>query len=304
MKVWIIAHAGAIADAARRLASTPFATLLSVVAIGTALSLPLAMYISLDQISGLARHVSRDPTVSVFLAPGAGQEEARGIEQRLRQQPQVANVEFLARDVALAELERSAGLEDVQATLGGNPLPDAFVATVRGRDPAAVEALRREVAAWPGIGHVQADSAWARRLQAVLRLGRMVVTVLAVLLAALLAAITFNTIRLQILARKEEIEVSKLIGATDGFVRRPFVYLGLIQGLAGAGVALVIVSTALWILNRDLGVLAGLYGTRFGLVGPGLVEALSVLAAAALLAALAAWLSAGKYLKELEKNTR
>jgi cell division transport system permease protein len=240
----------------------------------------------------------------VFLAPDAGQDEVRSIEQRLRQQPLVADVKYIARDVALAELERSAGLADVEATLGRNPLPDAFVATVRGGDPSAIEALRKEVATWPRIGHVQSDSQWAQRLQALLQLGRAVVLLLAVLLGALVAAITFNTIRLQILARKEEIEVSKLIGATDGFVRRPFVYLGLLQGLAGAAIALGIVGAALWVLNREVAALATLYGTRFRLTGPDLLVALSVLAGAGLLASAGAWLSAAKYLKDIKANSR
>jgi cell division transport system permease protein len=303
MRTWIAAHAAAFANAAHRLASAPFATLLSAVAIGIALSLPLALYVALDQVGGLARHVSRDPTISVFLAPDAGRDEVRSVEQRLRQQPLVADVKHIAPDVALSELERSAGLADVEATLGRNPLPDAFVATVRG-DPAAMQALREEVAAWPRIEHVQSDSQWAQRLHALLQLGRAVVLVLAVLLGALLAAITFNTIRLQILARKEEIEVSKLIGATDGFVRRPFVYLGFLQGLAGGAVALVTVSAGLWVLNRAVATVATLYGTRFGFAGPGWVEGLTVLAGAGLLAAAGAWLSATKYLRDIKSNTR
>jgi cell division transport system permease protein len=225
------------------------------------------------------------------------------VERRLREQPQVAEVKFLGRDAALAELERSAGLEDVRATLGRNPLPDAFVATVRGGDPVAIEALRKQAATWPGIGHVQADSEWAQRLQAVLRLGRSVVLLLAILLGALLAAITFNTIRLQILARKEEIEVSKLIGATDAFVRRPFVYLGLLQGLLGAAFALGVVSLTLHVLKGEMDALAALYGARFHLSGPEPLAAAAVLGGAALLGAAGAWSSASKYLKELNNNS-
>jgi cell division transport system permease protein len=297
MRTWVFAHAAALSDALRRLASTPFATLLSVIAIGTALSLPLTLYMVIDQFGGIAKHLSRDPRVSVFLVPDAGADDARSIEQRLKQHDSVASVDFVPRDTALAELERTAGLGDVRATLGQNPLPDAFIVTARGSSPTALEALQKEVSAWPEVEHVQADAQWAQRLQALLRLGRAVALITAVLLGALLAAITFNTIRLQILARKEEIEVSRLIGATKGFVRRPFLYLGLLQGLAGGIAALVIAGGALWALSRELEALAVLYGASFSLTGPGLREAVAALASAALLGAAGAWVSASKYLK-------
>jgi cell division transport system permease protein len=304
VRTWLAGHRAAIADAIQRLLSAPFATLLSVVAIGTALTLPLALYLAIDQAGGIAKHLSQDPKVSVYLAAEAGRDDARGVEQRLRQHAQVANVEYIPRDAALVELERSAGLGDVRASLGHNPLPDAFVATVRGGSPAAIEALRVEVAAWPRVEHVQADAQWAQRLQALLALGRGVVLVLSVVLGVLLAAITFNTIRLQILARKEEIEVSKLIGATNGFVRRPFVYLGLLQGLAGGGFALLLTGIAVWGLNRELGGLAMLYQASFRMTGPGLAEALAVCGGAAGLGALGAWVSASKHLSGIGKITR
>jgi cell division transport system permease protein len=303
VRVWLLAHRAALLDAVRRLASAPFTTLLSVVAIGTALSLPLALYLAISQAGSIAQHLSRDPQVSVFLAPEAGRDDARSVEQRLRQHAQVARVEFVPRDAALAELERSAGLGDVRASLGHNPLPDAFVVTVRSGSPAAMDALRKDVAGWPRVQHVQADAQWAQRLHALLGLGRGVVLTLSVVLGILLAAITFNTIRLQILARKEEIEVSKLVGATNSFVRRPFLYLGLLQGIAGGGFALLLTGLAVWSLNLALEDLGALYQASFRMGGPALQDALGVLAGAGGLGLIGAWLSASKYLLGIGKNT-
>ncbi len=298
MKAWLSAHRRALIDALRRLASTPFASLLSVAAIGTALSLPLTLYVGVDQFGNIAKHLSRDPRVSVFLAPEASADDARAVERRLREHGAVSSVEFIPRDAALADLERTAGLGDVRAALGSNPLPDAFIVTARGSSPATIAALQSEIAAWSSVEHVQADAQWAQRLQALVRLGRAVAGGTAILLGGLLAAITFNTIRLQILARKEEIEVSRLIGATRGFVRRPFLYLGLLQGLAGGAAAVLICAAALWALNRELEGLAALYGATFRLAGPGWPEASAALLCAAVLGILGAWGSSAKYLTE------
>jgi cell division transport system permease protein len=304
MRAWLASHRAALTDAVRRLLSAPLASLLSVAAIGTALSLPLVLHLAIQHAGGMARHISREPAVTVFMAADAGRDDARALDARLQAHPQVAKVEYMPRDAALDILQRSAGLGDVRETLGHNPLPDAFVVSVRGAAPATIEALRKELSAWPRVEHVQAEAQWAQRLHALLRVGRSAVLIGAVLLGALLAAITFNTIRLQILARKEEIEVSKLIGATDAFVRRPFVYFGVLQGLLGGAFALLVAGSALWTINREVRALAVLYGASFEVAGPGPSECLAVLAGAALLAAAGSWASSRKYLRELEVNSR
>ena len=143
---------------------------------------------------------------------------------------------LVAKDRALAELKKSSGLADVIEGLPQNPLPDAFVIEATDTSPAALEALRDEIRQWPRVAHVQLDAQWARRLDAGLRFARVVAAVLGTLLGIALVAVTFNTIRLQVLTRREEIEVIKLIGATDAFIQRPFLYFGALQGLAGGAV--------------------------------------------------------------------
>ena len=193
-------------------------------------------------------------------------------------------------------------MSDVLAELEGNPLPDAFVVTASSGDPSALEELRKDVAAWPEVDHVQLDSDWARKLDAALRIGQLLVLLLGIMLAIALIAITFNTIRLQILTRRDEIEVSKLIGATNPFIRRPFLYFGSVQGLAGGAGAWLVVTVAVEVLNLGLAELAGLYGTNLRLQGLGLGQSAALLAAAGALGWLGAWLSVSRHLSQIEPH--
>jgi len=296
MNGWLLAHARAIDDAWRRLRAQPLSAALSVLVIGIALSLPLALSQVLAQAQGFAARFTSNPQVSVFLAPTAQPGQRQAVEEKLLAHAAAKRVHFIGRDAALQDLSRSAGLRDVLEVLETNPLPDAFVVDVAG-GAEAVEQLRRDAAGWPGVEHVQSDTQWAQRLEALLGVMRTVVLVVATMLASGLVAITFNTIRLQILGRRAEIEVAQLIGATDGFVRRPFLYFGLLQGLLGAIVAWALVAVMATAIGQELAILNRLYGSaiRFGLPSAGMVLGVSTLCA--LLGALGAALSVQDYLR-------
>jgi cell division transport system permease protein len=280
---WLLAHFDTLRESLVRLARQPFATGLNVIVIGIALSLPVGFYLGIDNLQAFSRQLSSDPQVSIFMAMDAGAADIAAVERRLRSHPEVGRVDFIARDQAHARLKRSAGLADVLADLERNPLPDAFVVT-----------------AWPKVEHVQLDAEWARRLDAALGVGRLLVTLLAALLALALVAVTFNTIRLQILTRRDEIEVSKLIGATNPFIRRPFLYLGSLQGLAGGCAAWLIVTLALVVLNVQLAELTTLYGTAFKLQPLDAADSLLLLGFSAALGWLGAWLSVSRHLWQIE----
>ncbi len=297
---WLLAHFDTLRESLVRLARQPFATGLNVIVIGIALSLPVGFYLGIDNLQMFSRQLSSDPQVSIFMAMDAGQADVSAVERRLRAHPEVGRVDFIAREQALAKLKRSAGLADVLADLERNPLPDAFVVTARSNDPATLEALRDQAARWPKVEHVQLDAEWARRLDAALGMGRLLVTLLAALLALALVAVTFNTIRLQILTRRDEIEVSKLIGATNPFIRRPFLYLGALQGLAGGCAAWAIVTLAMIVLNVQLAELATLYGTAFKLQPLNAADSAVLLLFSAALGWLGAWLSVSRHLWQIE----
>ncbi len=294
MMAWLRQHREAFARARGKLLAQRGASLLNALVIGVALSLPAGGYALLANLQQVAQRVTLEPQLSVFLRPEAKRADLEG---RLRADARVAQLRFVAREDALKELRQTEGLAEVVAALERNPLPDAFVLRIRDGSPAELEALAAELRALPGIAHVQADAAWAQRLRALARIGRLALLALAALLATGLLAVTFNTIRLQILTQREEIEVSQLLGATDAFIRRPFFYLGFLQGLAGGLVGLGILWAALALLNQGVRDLAQTYGSSFQLAFLAGPETLAVLACSALLGWVGALLSVSKYLR-------
>jgi cell division transport system permease protein len=299
MKAWLWHHLDALRVTVARLARTPVATLLNIGVIGVALALPAGLYVALFNLQGLARTLASDPQLSVFLALDAPRAEARKIEARLKQHPLVREARFVPREQALKELKASTGLADIVDGLPQNPLPDAVVVLPRETGARLLEKLRDEVRGWPHVSHVQLDTAWAQRLEAGLKLARLAVALLAGLFAFALVAVTFNTIRLQILTRREEIEVSKLIGATDPFIRRPFLYHGALQGTAGGLAAWLLLTAAVALLNGALADLGQLYSARLELRPLGVADGLSLLAFSALLGWVGSWLSVNQHLAEI-----
>jgi cell division transport system permease protein len=286
---WLRQHAQAFRSALRRL------SVLNALVIGIALALPAGGYALLESLRPAGARLALEPRISLFLEPQARRADADALGKRLRADPRIGSVRFIPREDALKEMSAVQGLSEVIGALGRNPLPDAFVVTSK-------EDIAGELARLPGVAHVQADAVWARRLAAAAALARLGLSLLAALLGAGLVAVTFNTIRLQILTRRDEIEVSKLIGATDAFIRRPFYYLGLLQGVAGAAVALALVAGSLALLNREVAVLAQSYGSnfRFAFLSP--MDTATLVLAAASLGWLGAQLSVGRHLREIEPS--
>lgn len=299
MSAWLSHHSYALALALKRLVRTPFASLLSIAVIGIALSLPAGSYMLLGNLQTFSRHISGAPQLSLFLALDASRDEVAQIGARLKQHPQIASFQFVSKDSALQQLKQGGGL-DVVDSLAQNPLPDAFVINAKSTVPEVLELLRADMQKWPKAEHVQLDSAWARRLDALLSLGRLAVLMLAALLSFALVTVTFNTIRLQILTKRDEIEVSKLIGATNGFIRRPFLYFGAIQGMAGGVAAWLIIALGIYLINGALADLALLYAFDFRLRHLSSEDSMSLLLFSTWLGWLGAWLSVASHLWQIE----
>jgi cell division transport system permease protein len=259
MKIWLAHNLDAVTLALHRLAAAPVNSLLSLLAIGVALALPAGGQMLLANALHLAGTTSAVPQISIFMTGNAERRASAEIESRLGKYGGVKQVQFLPREETLTRMKANPGLRDVIEALPANPFPDAFVVTAADDRPEAMERLAVEFRQWPKVEHVQLDSAWVRRLDALLKLGRTAVMMLGVLLGAGLIAISFSVIRMQVLIHRAEIEVSRLLGATDGFIRRPFLYYGVLLGLGGGIVAWLLVGAAAWWLRAPLGELVRLY---------------------------------------------
>lgn len=299
MSRWLAQHHAALLMALRRFLAAPLSTLLSLLAIGIALTLPAFGYVVLDNLRELGRGATGAQQISIFMAVGTSKRDLAEIENRLKALS-TAKVTFVSRDEALSRLKNSQEMAEIVASLPRNPLPDAFIIEPADASPERLEALREEFAAWPSVAHVQLDSAWVKRFDAFLRLGKLVLFLLAGLFSAGLVAVTFNTVRLQVMAQAAEIELARMIGATDAFIRRPFYYFGALQGALGGLLAAALVLGALKLLAAPVAELGALYGGNFVLHAPIASEITMLASFGALLGWLGAQLSVSLSLRQLD----
>ena len=302
MKGWLTTHAHACERAINRLISQPMVTLLSVFVIGLTITLPLGLYVMFANVSAAARRVNTEPNVNVYLALNASEQETREVEKRLKAMNNVNQVTFISRDAALAEMKRVANLADLVASLEANPLPHAFSVRPSVSDQATLEALNARIAQLPKVENITMDFEWAQKLRRLGTFAERLVLLLGLMLATAVVFVTGNTIRLQILTQKDEIEVSQLIGATRHFIRRSFLYFGALQGLLAGLVAVLAVLVFVWWVGAEVHALTISYGTSFSLSVPTLQLSLAVVALSALLGWFGAFLSVWLYLRRVTRD--
>ena len=246
------AWAGAFRQAWLIAGATPVLSLLVVVALATALALPLfAAAVAEGALAAVAR-MDAKPTVSIFLSAATGAKERESVERALRDLPAVTGFRFIPRDAALAQLAAVEGMGDLVAGLDANPLPDTLVATLADADPGTAAAVAGRIRSLPGVRAVQSDVAWVARLEALARSVRWVGALLGALMAVAVVAATFAAARLQALTHRRAIAVATLLGATRGWVARPYVAHGLLQGAAAGTGAAGIATLAIVGLGRIL----------------------------------------------------
>ncbi len=296
---WMRHHKHALGAALHRLRIQAFTALLTTLAMGVAISLPSGLYLGLENLSRVAGELPAQPEISLFLDAGASPEQKQAIATRLKQ-PDIAQARFVPKDEALATLSASQDLADITAGLTENPLPDAWIVRPQATSRDALVRISDGLRKMPGIAETHLDSQWAERLQAALAIGHTGVWLLAGLFAIALIAISGNAIRAQVLARRDEILVSRLIGATDRHIRRPFLYLGALQGLFGGLAAGGVLAVAGTILREPVEHLAVLYGSTFHLLPPDGAEIAMVLGLTTLFGWLGAWLSVTRSLHQVE----
>lgn len=268
MKQWLNQHAQALQLVLRRMRRNLVATLMMCSVMGVTLCLPGMLYVVVDNLDRLAGDVQSGSQISLFFKLDATQDMIAAVEQQLQQHADIASYRFVGKDEAWQALQDKTGMAEAAAKLEQNPLPDAFFVEPETADPFRIGQLQSEMQQWQGVELAQVDASWIKRLYALLELGRKAILVLASLLGFALLAIIGNTIRLQILTQREEIEVSRLIGATDSFIRRPFLYAGALYGLCGGLVAWLLLIGVIGLFNHSVAELAALYASNFRLQLP------------------------------------
>jgi cell division transport system permease protein len=305
MNIWFRQHRFALGAALSHLRKAPGSFLFNVLVVAVALTLPFAGVTLLDNVRPLSEELSVDPEISLFLTADTPRDQAQALAPQLRQilHGSRAKISFVPREQALASLKEKSGLTDVIETLGDNPLPDSYVMKLEGfastTDAARVDGLAEQMRALPGVDAVQVDSAWVKRLAALLGVLRLALLLLAITLGVVVIAVVFNTIRLQVLTQREEIAVSKLLGATDNFIHRPFYYTGALLGLCAGAVALGAVTLALRPLNTAIAEFARLYASEFQLTPLPPLGMAALLAISAGLGLVGAMLSVQRHLARL-----
>jgi cell division transport system permease protein len=302
IRAYFSRHARVLIGSLGRIVQHPFAALMTMGVIAVALALPLFLTLLLQNARNATGNWNEAYDLSVYLDKKAGAARLQSLAKQLRQRGDVAAVRIITAEQAFAEFRSDSGFGSALDALGENPLPDTLVVTptLSASTPLGTESLKTAIAALSDVQTVQIDTDWVKRLQALLDLLRRVVLLTGGLLGIGIVLVVSNTIRLDILNRRDEIEVMKLVGASDGFTRRPFLYTGIWYGLGGGLLALMLVAVASSVLARPVAHLAFLYGSAFSLQGLKVATGLAVLGLSVGLSWLGSWLAATRHIRAIE----
>jgi len=295
-------HAQVALDSLGRLYRSRISALLTAAVIGIALAMPSGLYLLLENLERLSGAWQGQASLSVFMKHDVTEARARDLLQRITDWPGVASVELVTPQQALEEFSAQSGFADILETLDENPLPVVLLVVPADTHtgPEAADELRQRFSLLPETDLVQLDLQWVQRLAAILDTARRGVLIISGLLALAVLLVIGNTIRLEIQNRREEILVTKLIGATNAFVRRPFLYSGIWYGILGGMLAWLLVEGGFWLLSGPVASLAGLYQSEFTLQTLPLQLLWQLPGGGSLLGLLGSWLAVGRHLDAIE----
>ena len=299
LHAWIESHRASLLDSLRRLGKQPIGSFFTCMVMAVALSLPMGLSLLLNNVERLGGSWQRAAQISLYLQLEATPGEGQALREQIKAMPGVADAEYIGRDQALEEFQQQSGLGEALKELPENPLPGVVLVTPKEVDKPTLEALRQRLSELPKVQQAQLDLVWVERLAAILKLGDRFVFGLTVLLVSALLLVIGNTIRLHIENRRTEIEVIKLVGGTDSYVRRPFLYMGALYGFGAGILSWGVLAFGLDWLNDAVVGLAGLYGSDFSLAGVPAADGLSLLLGAVLLGYIGAWIAVARHLREL-----
>ena len=294
MKNWLTQHGQALKLVLRRFKTNKLNTLLICLAIGVTIALPSMLYTVLDSLSSLASNVKTESQISLFLASDNSESTTANIKAALEKNAAIKNFQFVSKQDALAKLQAADANNEVLSSLEDNPLPDAFFIEPNNLDADNIANLQNELRQLEGVEDVLVDGSWMKRLNYLVLLGKQAMLIIASLLALLLLAVIGNTIRMQILTQQAEIELSRLIGATKGFIRRPFLYAGALYGLLGGLFALLITFAVIYVFNHSIAPIAAEYESSFLLNFPNFSVSTIICIISLLIGLVSAYFAASK----------
>ena len=301
LSIWFTRHASTSIGALGRLSRQPFASLMIVLVIGVTLALPAAINVIVKNAQSISGSWDNALDFSVYLKLDITVGEAENLASLIDQRADVASVRLVTADEALVEFKQQSGFGEALDQLGDNPLPHALVVRPSpGNTGASLTLLQQELGNLPEAELVQVDTEWVQRFHAILDIVRQAIVIGSVLLGIAIVVIIGNTIRLDIENRREEIEVTKLIGASNAFVRRPFLWTGFWYGLLGGIFALLLVQYGLYLLKDPVARLAGLYQGNITVVALGFDESSAIVGAAVFLGLFASWVTAARHMRRIE----
>jgi len=299
--IWFGRHVNMAGQSLGRLLRQPFASLMIVLVIAVTLALPAALNLIVKNAAAVSGSWDNALDFSVFLSRDISLDEAQNLAQLIRQRADVANVSLISAEQALEEFKLQSGFGDAMDQLSQNPLPHTLVVRPSAANTSeSVVLLREELANLPETDLVQVDTEWVQRFHAILDIVRQAILIGSVLLGTAIIVIIGNTIRLDIQNRREEIEVTKLIGASNAFVRRPFLWTGFWYGLLGGLLAIALVQYGVYLLQPPIARLAGLYQSGVAVLSFDLREIGVIVGVGVLLGLLGSWFAAARHMRRIE----
>ena len=303
-QIWLQRHAQVLLSSLGRLVRLPLSTLMTSAVIGIALALPVGLHVLIDNLQQLSGGWQQGADISLFLKQEISDAQAAELADKLRRHQRIASIEVIGKAAALEEFRQLSGFGEAIQTLDHNPLPVLLIVQPKAEfgDAQGAQRLVQELSLLPEADRVQLDLQWVKRLQALARIAQRGVWVLTSLLGLAVVLVVGNTIRLEIQHRHAEIEISKLIGATDAFIRRPFLYTGIWYGLFGGILAWLLISLSIGLLSGPVTSLAGLYQSSFRLSSLSTGGTLLLLIGSAGLGLGGSWLAVARHLNRIEPN--
>ncbi len=302
INAWLAHNFAVLVSSYRQIIHTPLSSVMTTTVIGIALALPAGLYVLLDNVQNISGEWGGVAQISLFLKQDVNERQVHNLADKLLNNSEIASVQVIMPDEALAEYKKLSGFGEALTALETNPLPVVLVIQATNNDTTTTENLLEYLSKLPQVDIAQFDMLWLKRLFAIVKIVQRGVLLLAILLCLAVLLVIGNTIRLAIDNRHDEIEIIKLVGGTDAFIRRPFLYTGFWYGLLGSLIAWLLIQLSFWLLQSPVQQLTALYYSDFEMITLSFSSSLTLMISGSSLGFLGAWLAVGKHLKQIQPH--